>query len=106
MGTLALTNASSGNNNVLSMSGRLRVLIGAFTFSSSYATGGEAFDLAASYPGLVKSVTVVTVPAAGGNTFQYDSTTKKLLAYAGSSQVAATTNLSTLGALPFIAFIR
>lgn len=106
MGTLAVTNPSSGNNNVISMSGRMRLLVGTFTFSSSYTTGGEAFDLVTQFPGLVKTVFFIDTSPMGGNTFQWDATNKKLIAYAGASQVSAATNLSTLGAVPFFAVVR
>jgi len=114
MGTIALTTPSGGRPNIVSYSGDLRVIVGTFTFSSSYSTGGEAFDLAGSYGNLVRGTVVFVnfMPTTGGHLLVWDATNKKVKAYwsgtasAVLNEVTAATNLSGQGAIPFIAWVR
>ena len=77
-----------------------RIVVGHFTFSSSYPTGGDTFTV----PG-VRQAIIVNVPAAGGYTFSY--TAGKLKAYTGSgAEVSAGTDLSVLGSLPWYSIAR
>lgn len=105
MGTLVVTTPTTAEP-AESLSGDLRVVVGDYTFSSSYTTGGEVLDLAAAF-GAVRGIVAVRVPPAGGYTFEYVAATKKLKAYTtAGAEVAAATNLSTLGAIRYVAYVR
>jgi hypothetical protein len=56
--------------------GNSRVVIGTFTFDSSYATNGEACD-----PGLGTINLAISDSSVSGYTFQYDYSNKKLKAF-------------------------
>lgn len=56
--------------------GNSRIVVGTFTFSSSYTTNGEACD-----PGLGTINLATCDPCVGGYTFQYDYSAKKLKAF-------------------------
>lgn len=73
-------------------SDKLRTLYGKFTFSASYATGGESLDLTPHFS-VLKSV---FAEPSDGYDFIYDLTNKKLKAFVRTTglEVAATTNLS------------
>jgi hypothetical protein len=109
VGTLSLTRPSAYNKGVRSMSGKMRQAVGTFTFSSSYTTGGEPFDLPSVFPGVAQSVKFVRFADAGGYVFEYDDTVKKVLARrsgAGAGvmpEAPAATDLSTLGPIPWLA---
>jgi len=66
-----------------------------FTFDSSYATGGESFDVTAFFTKQIKNVFFTTHAT---YYFVYDSTNKKILAYQTSdgTEVPANTNLSAV----------
>lgn len=74
--------------------GNRREVVGTVTFDSSYPTGGETFSLT-SATGL-SSVDYIHFLPVGGRTFNLNTAQDKLLAYAGSSEVADTTNLSAV----------
>lgn len=95
--TVAPSNPRAGFDPVLMQDSRIRRwTVFNFTFSNSYATGGEAFDPVGTYPGLVPSTPeIVIIPAKNGYTFWWDSANKKVLAYNGTTQISATTDLST-----------
>lgn len=87
-----LTNSSAG----------VRETFVNFTFSTTYATNGEAFDPATTYSSMVRgTILAVEVVPKGGWTFDWDATNKKLKAYvSGGTEVTNAVNLSvTPGAL-------
>lgn len=73
--------------------GNLRRNIMDITFDSSYATGGES--LTPAMLGLVR-VDKFNAQEVGGRTFPYDRSTQKLQAYASTTEVANTTDLSAV----------
>ena len=85
-----------------------------YTFSGSYATGGDDIDLftetAVGEPALPEGATVLAVivpPTVGvGNWFEYDPVAKTLIAYVNATtdiaEVASTTDLSALGVLKLL----
>jgi hypothetical protein len=77
---------------VLSL-GSAKGVISTITFDSSYPTGGE--DLLAADLGLSQVHGLVPMIGSGYN-FQFNQSTGKLLAFNGTSQIANSTNLSTL----------
>jgi hypothetical protein len=110
------TPAPPSGPNVQSLLGPLKFSAFTFTFSSSYATGGETFDPATTNPFEVKSVIGVFVipPANATVDVVWDPAGKKLKAYwlgpalsGVKAEVANTTNLSvTPGALTVIVLHR
>ena len=81
----------------------LAIVVGRFTFSNSYTTGGEALDLSPHIG--ARKIHVFIAENAGGYIFEYDSTNKKLKAYffdydaaadGGAIEVPALTDLSTV----------
>lgn len=85
---------------VESLTAGMAVLRGSYTFSSDYATGGEAFTFAPEGQG----VEAFLMHNAGGYTFEYVA--GKLKAYTtAATEVALHTDLSALGAIPFVAFV-
>lgn len=77
--------------------GNRRERVATVLFDSSYPTGGEPFD-ANAVLGL-GTIDYMIVLSQNGYTFTYDSSAKKLKAYAsGGTEVADTTNLSTITA--------
>lgn len=101
MGTKTVDASGGGIGRVSGFgSTPLKLLTGSFTFSDSYATGGEAFDVTEYFSELKG----VIVSPAGGRTFTYDATNKKILAYsAATTQVTAETDLSAV-TVTWIAF--
>lgn len=87
----------------------LKFVTGTIAFDSSYPTNGESITTIAD-----KFATVygVLVSPASGYTFEYDIANKKVKAFwvdttvdgAALAEVANTTNLSALSAVPFIAW--
>ena len=85
-----------------------------YTFSGSYATGGDDIDLftatADDEPALPEGATVLAVivpPQVGvGNWFEYDAAAKKLIAYVNATtdiaEVANAVDLSALGVLKLL----
>lgn len=63
------------------------------TFDSSYATGGES--LTPAMLGL-SAVDKVNATSVGGRNFPYDRANQKLQAYASTTEVANTTDLSAV----------
>jgi len=99
--TVAKSSPTPHRTGVESLAGQLRLSIFDFTFSTSYATGGEAFDPAALRPNEVKDVqAVIVVQKQSGHLFEWDPATKLVKAYwsgtasAVFNEVAAATNLS------------
>lgn len=64
------------------------------TFDTSYRTGGLAITPA--QLNLSNVLFMLPTVATTGQTFSYDATNGRLLAFAGGSQVADATNLSTV----------
>ncbi len=99
--TVAKSSPTPPRSGVESLAGQLRLSLFDFTFSTSYATGGEVFDPATTNPNEVKTVLAVFVMDAGsGHKFGWDSVNKKIKAYwsgtasAVLNEVTAATNLS------------
>lgn len=77
------------------VTGDRRTVIADVTFDSSYPTGGEA--LTASDLGLTGTLTYVNAaPAPTGHVCPYDRTNSKLMAFNGTTEIANTTDLSTV----------
>lgn len=87
---MALTNVISKKR----VPGNRREVVGTTTFDSSYPTGGEDF-VAATVTGL-STIDYILFPPVGGRTFNLNTAQTKLLAYAGASEVANTTDLSAV----------
>lgn len=95
---LAITTPSIYDRGVQSMSGLVKLVLGTYRFSSSYATGGETFQL----PPLAQNVIIVLFQSYFGYSFSLES--GKVKAYTGAgAEVAAATNLSVLGDVEFAA---
>jgi hypothetical protein len=77
----------------ISILGNKRMSVFEIAFDSSYPTGGES--LVPRNIGL-SEIDILLAEDASGYNFEYDHTNKKILAYTAGSQVADTTNLSTL----------
>jgi hypothetical protein len=108
VGTYAVKTPSPPRTGLKSLSGELRFALVEYTFSSSYTTGGEAFDPKTDSPGLFREILAVLPFQKGGYTFEWDSTAKKLKAYWGDYnnaadgvliEVPAATNVGAAGAL-------
>ena len=97
-GTLAITRPSQYRQPIESSTVGLAVLHGTWTFAA-YATGGVSVSLP------FQNVLAVIAHPVGGYAFEYVIGTGKLKAYApGGAEVANATDLSGLGAIPFIAY--
>ncbi len=100
--------AAAVTRNHIGHMGDKRAVMGTIAFDSSYPTGGEAITEEAL--GLV-SAEMVIIPSFGGYTFTWDATNSKVIAYwvdtttdgAALAQVADTTDLSALTAVPYLA---
>jgi hypothetical protein len=98
MGTLAKDHSSGAAGHLLGGGvDTKKVISGKFTFSSAYATGGESLnisnDLRRVERVIIGSFPVTATVAA----VKYNSSTGKLQAYvAAGTEVAASTNLSTV----------
>ena len=100
IGTLALIDPSAYNHVVASTLQFQRVLVGSWTFSASYSSGGEIFVVPT-----VDEHVAVAVPPVAGYTFAYKN--GRLLAYTGAgAEVAGGTNLSSLGVLTWYGLFR
>jgi len=96
--TLVITTPSIYDRGIKSMSGPVKLVLGTYTFSGSYTTGGETFQL----PPLAQNAIVVLFQHHSGYAFSLES--DKVKAYDGAaSEVAAATDLSTLGPVEFAA---
>lgn len=118
MGTIALHAAGPGKGGgrpLFSANPRpVTAVSGTFTFTNSYAAGGEALDFTSAGQGQLREVLAVWVEQNSGYQFFYDYTNKKVKAFWGDNnnasdgpgvEVADTTDLSTTpGAIRFIAF--
>lgn len=79
----------------------LKFVTGTVAFDASYPTGGEATtDISGHFTELLG----VVFEAKGGRTFAYNYADNKVLAYAGSSEVADTTDLSAVTGVRFLAW--
>lgn len=101
--TVSYNGTSGGISELVSVIGENIVFVtGTFTFSTSYATGGEALDLSTMLNGA--TLKGVVLPTDGTRIFAYDYTNKLVLAYSAlATQVVATTNLSAVS-IKFIAW--
>lgn len=100
-GTLALSRAGLHRQPIESLTGGLAVVHGTWLFDT-YATSGVSVTLVPSG----QSVLAVSVHPVGGYAFEYVVSSSKLKAYApGGTEVANATDLSGLGAIPFVAFL-
>lgn len=115
MGTVAYTDQGPPRTkSPKSLSGDLALILGAFTFSGTYATGGETLD-PTTLPGVSEVVQLWAQPKAGF-VFSWDGSTKKLVAYYGDNNNAndaagvevanGNTDVDGAGAVPFFAFVR
>lgn len=78
-----------------------------YTFTDSYATGGDACDIVASFnPGLVAASGLIVDPIGqNGYRFQWDATNKKMLSYtSGGTQTTSSTDLSAVGAIDVLVY--
>lgn len=95
--------ANQYDRDVVSMSGNVKMLFGAYTFSASYATGGETFQL----PPAAQSVISLIIAPKGGYVFVYEGGNLKAYRSSGAAgplqEVPAGTNLAAVGALDFLA---
>jgi hypothetical protein len=100
---LAITTPAVFDRGVISMSGNVKMILGTYTFSTSYTTGGEAFVL----PPLAQKIIWCVLASRGGYVFVVGSGVVKAYnpgAGAGALvEVTAGTNLNTLGAVEFLA---
>lgn len=87
---------ASMRQNLVNNDRAVRTSYFTFTFSTTYATGGEAFDPAVTFaPHVRGSILAVEIPPKGGWTFEWDSAAKKIKAYvSGGTEVSAAANLS------------
>jgi hypothetical protein len=95
--TVALRHTGAGKSLAKAFgSDEVGSIRGTFTFSTSYATGGEALDLSKYFRRLdmVKFENFATTATV--NEVAYDYTNKKVLAYVSGTQVAAEVDLHTL----------
>ncbi len=74
--------------------GDRREVVADVTFDNSYTTGGLA--LTPAQLGMTTLDVVIATSAATGQTFPYDYAAGKLMAFAGSAQVAPATDLSAV----------
>lgn len=81
--------------------------VGTLAMDSQYATGGEAIT----FPDMARQVMAVIIQPKGGYVFDYDIDNKKVIAYMQSSnvagaltQVASSSDLSSLSNVPYVAF--
>lgn len=74
--------------------GSQKVLNREITMSSSYATGGDTLNLATALG--LNRITQVVFEGDGGYTLVYDAANGKILAYNGTTQIANTTDLSSV----------
>ena len=84
------------SNVIKTIAGNRRLVTGKINMSSSYATGGDSLNLENAL-GLNTLESVVISPA-GGYTLEADLANNKIKAYAGSTEVTAATDLSTVSA--------
>lgn len=105
MATFVVTNPRP-SNKALSLSGSWKMLAGSFTFSSSYATGGELLSV----PGGLddKGIYLCHLPAVvGGRLFEFVPATGKVKAYSAlGTEVVATTDLSAVVLNPVLVVVR
>lgn len=82
--------------------GDLGILVGTFTFSGSYVTGGDSLDLTTYFSRAGGNGYVLAIlPDARGNTAEYDNTNKKVKFYsAANTEVAAAAYNAALTATP------
>lgn len=77
------------------------VLIGTFTFSGSYATGGDSLDLGLAFRKIGAGRSVIVTTTARGNEVEYDEVNKKLKLWgAANTEVAAAAYNAALTASP------
>ena len=93
--------------HTLDLGGTQKLYAGTIALDSSYPTGGEALDVSGN-----ESFDVLIASSTSGYVFSFAASSQKLLAYVGDNdaasdgplaQVANTTDLSALTAIPFIA---
>jgi hypothetical protein len=100
VGTLVLVDPTPYNHVVASTIAFAQMLVGDWSFSASYSSGGETFVVPA-----VNENVVISMPPVGGFTFQYKA--GKMLAFTGAgTEVAGGTNLSTLGSIRWYGMFR
>jgi hypothetical protein len=106
MGTTASWNAMV-QSEVESLSGRLHVITGSFTFSSDYATGGEDFSISA-WTDVADSMQILLIlfEPTGGYIFEYLRETGKVRALDPANEPSEHANLSGIGPIPFIALVH
>jgi hypothetical protein len=99
--------ATATAHNTYDIGGTAKMYVGTIAFDASYPTGGEAIDL-----GSNERLDIVLCPNNTGYQFSWDAANQKLLVYVGDNdnaadapgaQVANTTDLSALTAVPFLA---
>ena len=100
MGTLNIDADNYGMNDVKNMGFGMNLVTGSFDFDSSYPSGGEDFDLSNYFH---KDIVQVQFEAKNGYVFEYDKANDKVIAYTAGSEVADTTDLSSLTDVKFIA---
>jgi hypothetical protein len=105
VGTLVVQPTETGGKNYPLRSGAsdIRLIPAAYTFSSSYTTGGEACDPATQFPGVARSILVVHPMPAAGYVFQWLA--GKIIAYQNGAEVAPGTNLNSLISTPVMMFV-
>jgi hypothetical protein len=96
---VTFTPATDVPGNVHSL-GDLYALVGTFTFSGSYATGGDTLDLASIFKRTGDGRIVRVVSGVRGYDCEYNPTTKKILLYNAGAELAAAAYPAGLTASP------
>lgn len=91
------------SRDLLSLSGRVRLILGSLNISSYVNAGGEAFDIVATYSSLAKTLVFVEFQSTSGRQFYYDPATKKVSAFTAAGVEVA--NATNIGAVPFLAWV-